>query len=383
MPPRPKHVIAHLYWSTAQLEYGMRAYAREAGWTFAIAINPAEHLSGSRKVDGVLLNAIHYPIDVRKLYPVAKIVDIRGIEMHDVDARLRLDHRKIAHLAADHLYGLGYRRFIGFGSKRVPVITQRLDAFKERLEELGGTADLLYIDFWHQHIVLAPSHLKGKLRAIFKKLAPPLAVFAPDDDIAAAFIMVALEMGYRIPEDFAVLGANNNRAVCETCPVPISSVDPDHSRRGYEAARMLDELMKGNVDFPRELVIPPRDIKIRASTVVSNDTDRIVTPIAEYIREHFAEKITPAIVLQDLHLSRTVGFVRFKKATGRSIGQEITKARMESACHLLTQTDFKIDAVARMCGYESTSAFCRLFRRLKHDSPAAFRKKSPAPDLVD
>lgn len=383
MPPPPlydmaasKHVLAHLRWSTSKLEHGIRAYAREAGWTLSFMRNAEDYPLGSRRVDGVLLQAGHHPIDVRGLYPCAKIVDLRGMEPHPVDAFLRLDHEQIARMAADHLHGLGYRRFLGFGCKPVPPITIRLPAFKKRVAELGCPATILYTNYWPEQIVIDPDHLKKRLRAVIRKMGLPLAVFAPDDDYAVAFIQVAIEMDFRIPEDIAVLGANNNRAVCETCLVPISSIDVNLTRLGYEGCRVLDGLMNDDPSTPRHIVIPPLGIETRASTAIPSTSNKSVAAVGEYIREHLAEKINPQAVLQDLRLSRTATFARFKQATGRTIGQEITRVRLEHACYLLTQTDYKIDAVARMSGYTNTSAFCRLFKRHCHESPAAYRNKT-------
>jgi LacI family transcriptional regulator len=370
-----KHVLAHLRWSTSKLEHGIRAYAREAGWTLSFMRNADDYPLGSRKVAGVLLQSGPVPIDVRALYPCAKIVDLRSMEPHPADAYLRIDQDQIARIAADHLHGLGHRNFLGFGCKPLPPITHRLDAFKKRIAELGSEASILYSGHWPEQIVLDPDHLKKRLTTAIRRAGLPLAVFAPDDDYAMSFIQVALEMDYRIPEDIVVLGANNNRAVCETCPVPISSIDVNLARLGYEGARMLDRLMQGDTNTPQLTIIPPHGIETRASTGTPSITSKPVTAVQEYIREHFAEKITPQTVLHDLRLSRTTAFSRFKSATGRTIGQEITRVRLDQACYLLENTDYKIDAVARMSGYANTSAFCRLFRRVYQVSPAAFRVK--------
>jgi len=380
MPPRydmaaSKHVLAHLRWSTPKLEHGIRAYAREAGWTLSFMRNSEEYPLGSRKVQGVLLYAGHRPLDVRSLYPSAKIVDLRSVECHAADARLQLDHEKIARLAADHLHGLGFRNFLGFACKPIMPITERLEAFKKRISELGSKTTIFYTGHWPEQIVLDPDDLKKRLRAVVRRTGLPLAVFAPDDDYAVSFIQVAIELDYRIPEDIVVLGANNDRAVCETCIVPVSSIDVDLGRLGYEGARVLDGLLRDDPDTPRRVVVPPLGIETRASTVVPSVSSKAVTAVQEYIREHFAEKITPQTVLQDLRLSRTSTFSRFRNAIGRTIGQEITRVRLEHACRLLTNTDYKIDAVARMSGYANTSAFCRLFRRVYQVSPAAFRDK--------
>ncbi|AHF91169.1 transcriptional regulator [Opitutaceae bacterium TAV5] len=378
----PRHVLACLHWSTHKLDYGIRAYAREADWTLSFMRNAADYPHGSRKVDGLLVFPGHTPVDFRKLYPNAKIVNLRGLgDIPSADASTRIDHEQVSRLAADYLSGSGgYRHFLGFGCKRVEPIVTRIDTFCRYLARRGYSASQMYLNYWPEQIVIDPGDLRARIHRIVKKNGLPLAVFAPDDAYAEAFIQTALDLGYRIPQDIAVLGVNNSREICEACRVPVSSIDVNFSRLGYEGARLLDGLMKGEITAAspageRHLVIPPLTIEKRQSTDSAAESDKAVVAIQQYIREHFAERISLETVLQDLRLSRSTVFARFTHAVGHPIGKEITRVRMDHARYLLAETDYKIDAVARMSGYENTSAFCRLFKRLHQQSPAAWRRQ--------
>ncbi len=371
----PRHVLAHLYWSTPRLEYGIRAYAREADWTLSFMRNAQDYPTGSTKVDGLIAFIGHTKVDFRQLYPNAKIVDLRGLDEFPADSSIRIDHEHVSRLAADYLYNLGYRRFLAFGCKPVEPIVTRIRSFQRCLEERGLTVEEIFLNYWTEQIVINPGDLKARITKIVRKTGLPLAVYAPDDMYAEAFIQTALDLGYRIPQDIAVLGVNNSRDICEECRVPISSIDVNFSRLGYEGARLLDGLMRGDIRKFQRIVIPPLTIEKRQSTDSAAETDKTVVAIQQYIREHFAERITIETVLRDLHISRSMAFVRFTRAVGHPIGREIINVRISHARHLLTSTDYKIDVVARMCGYEDTSAFGRLFKQLHQQSPAAYRKK--------
>ena len=45
-------------------------------------------------------------------------------------------------------------------------------------------------------------------------------------------------------DDVAIMGCSNNEPVCEMCTPPLSSVQLDAERVGYEAAKLLDRIMK-------------------------------------------------------------------------------------------------------------------------------------------
>ncbi len=48
-----------------------------------------------------------------------------------------------------------------------------------------------------------------------------------------------------MPEEVAVVGVDNEELVCLLAYPPLSSVIPDAFRIGYEAAGLLDHMMKG------------------------------------------------------------------------------------------------------------------------------------------
>ncbi|MDR1280781.1 MAG: substrate-binding domain-containing protein, partial [Opitutaceae bacterium] len=373
-----RHVLAWLQWSTHKLEYGIRAYAREADWILSFMRNTRDFAVGSTQMDGLLVLPGQDKFDYRALYPNARIVNLHGMAGRApdpaFDAAISIDHEQVSRLAADYLLGLGFRKFIGFGGKPGEPVATRLRGFRTHVVSRGAGFRKLYLNTWAEQIVFDPRNVKDRISLAIRTTGLPLAVFAPEDIYADIFIQAALDLGYRIPDDIAVLGVNNSREICENCRVSISSIDVNLSRLGYEGARLLDGLMRGDCETRPLVLIPPLTIEKRRSTDDSAEADRTVSSIRQYIREHLAERISLQTVLQDLRVSRSTAFARFTRAVGHSIGREIMLVRMEHARHLLLHSDYKIDAVAWMSGYEDSSAFGRLFKRLHHRTPSAFRK---------
>jgi AraC-like DNA-binding protein len=52
----------------------------------------------------------------------------------------------------------------------------------------------------------------------------------------------------------------------------------------------------------------------------------------------------------------------------------MTRIQVERAAELLLSTSHKLDVVAAECGFSDASAFCRVFKRVRGITPAAFRK---------
>ena len=368
-----KRVLAYFLWSMPALWHGVRAYSREAGWILVSPNhvhgppNSAAHLA----FDGVLLLVgSHEVFDTRKVWPNAMIVDMQNTPGLSFDASVTLDHDGVGRMAADYLYDIGYRKFVGLSHNvKIHTLVRQINGFETRLRELGLKLHHVDSNLW----MPAPDQLLEEMQKVITRAGLPLAVFSPNDNMADLFMQASLELGYRIPEDIAILGSNNDRAFCEMCRVPLSSIDMNYSRLGYESARLLDRLMNKDSTAPKLVATPPSMVETRLSTQKMQTTDRIVRTILEYIGEHFAEKITAEHIIHDIHASRSAAFDRFRKVMGRSIGKELERVRLDHAKTLLKETDYKLDAVARLCGYLNTSAFCRAFKTAIGETPSDYR----------
>ena len=49
-------------------------------------------------------------------------------------------------------------------------------------------------------------------------------------------------IGYRVPDEVAVVGVDNDEPLCELAIPPLTSIDPNPMQIGYEAAQFLDGL---------------------------------------------------------------------------------------------------------------------------------------------
>jgi AraC-like DNA-binding protein len=69
------------------------------------------------------------------------------------------------------------------------------------------------------------------------------------------------------------------------------------------------------------------------------------------------------------HLTR-----RFQQVFGLTPSRYIVVTRMEKAKDLLSQTEYTIDHIARMCGYENGFYFSRVFTQFSKVNPSQYRK---------
>ncbi len=86
------------------------------------------------------------------------------------------------------------------------------------------------------------------------------------------------------------------------------------------------------------------------------------------------DQIAQAISVSTRHLRRL-----FWQARHESPQAAFTRLRLERAMGLLSLSNLKLDAIARQCGFSSSSDFCRVFKIHRHISPDAWRKKHLPP----
>jgi LacI family transcriptional regulator len=212
-------------------------------------------------------------------------------------------------------------------------------------------------------------HVGRQLASIPK----PVAVLAEYDDRAIDVLDAALLAGLKVPEQVAVLGVDNDELRCPFAPVPLSSIDNDEERIGYEAARVLDDLLHGKPKPAQPLRIPPRRVVVRQSTNILAIPHEHVAMALRMIWEHYHEPIDAVRVANEIPLSYPQLHVSFVKHVGHSMADEIERLRLEHAQQLLISTDSKLSEVARKSGFGSADRMGRVFMRRLNICPSDYR----------
>jgi LacI family transcriptional regulator len=76
-------------------------------------------------------------------------------------------------------------------------------------------------------------------------LPHPVGVLACNDVRGLQVLDACRRIGLAAPERVAVLGVDNDVALCELPDPPFSSIDQNLERIGYEATALLERLMGG------------------------------------------------------------------------------------------------------------------------------------------
>jgi LacI family transcriptional regulator len=209
-----------------------------------------------------------------------------------------------------------------------------------------------------------PTRYQRGLRAFVSELPKPCAIFAANDAVASEVLSAALFAGVKVPDDLAVVGVDDARDICEHTTPTLSSVKPDFRRGGELAALLLAARLRDRERFrgSRRRTFGPLMVVPRASTRRLAAHDAAVSEVIEIIRREACSGLTAARVLGRFPCSRRQAEMRFRKATGHSVLDEIHDVQLARAKDLLREGAMPLKAISDFCGFENPNSLRKFFK---------------------
>lgn len=188
------------------------------------------------------------------------VVSLENVLDPGIDAVV-IDNRRAAETAVKHLISLGHRQIAHIAAPlRFQIGSLRLEGYKQTIAQAGLVVD---DDLIEEGDYSPQSGYQAMLR-LLKKGKSFSAVFAGNDQMGIGAIRALLDEGYRIPEDVAVIGIDNNFPSTLISP-SLSSVNLPKYDMGYQAMYLLNERMKDS-EKPRSVITLESELVVRKST---------------------------------------------------------------------------------------------------------------------
>ena len=126
---------------------------------------------------------------------------------------------------------------------------------------------------------------RERLTRWVRDLPKPIGIMATNDWVGQKIIEACRRVGAMAPEEVAVIGVDNDEAICEISDPMLSSIIPRHDRVGFHAAELLDQLMQGKPPPKEPLTVGQPSIVVRQSTDVQTIADRDIAEAVRFIRQ--------------------------------------------------------------------------------------------------
>lgn len=284
-------------------------------------------------------------------------------------------------LVADHLLGRGFRHLAALlqaGDKGAAGQASGMEAFAR---EAG-------VDGWLGNVVLDEpatyDDWRRGVQAIERWMSSwkvPLGLLVLDPSWVRVIVEQAKERGWRVPDQIAIVCSTNDELHCEQPEPGLSAVELPFEQIGFEAARMLDELIDGKREGrspfaePKTVILPPVGIVSRHSTDFFAVEDPLVGQALRYIAGHLHKPLDVTTVAKAIGAARRTLDAWFEKSLGVTVAVEISRLRIERVKRELAAGQDSIEAIARRTGFASTRTLNDQFKRSTGMTPTAFREQ--------
>ncbi len=301
------------------------------------------------------------------------LVTLDDAPRHEGVSRISSDHAAVGAMGAECFLDRGFASLAFVGGSDHTWAAERWAGFAEAVRLAH-----------REPVLFAPkaddtdrARREGEARLLewIVGLPKPLGVMACDDRTALQVLEAARCAGLQVPDEVAVLGADNDAALCELAVPSLSSVDPGATQLGFLAAEHLHRRLVDPTVPACEVRVDPAGVVCRRTTDVLAIPDRVVAASVRYIAEHACEGLTVDALLPHVGASRSQLERKFRRYLGRSPQGEIRRVQIVRIRQLLAETDLPLKRIAELTGFEYMEYMCVVYRRLTGETMGAYRRQ--------
>lgn len=360
---------------------GIAAFAQERrDWILRPFNTQAVSSARLRGFDGIIARILDDAMERRLAKTGIPVVDIVCLKPRAGFASVETDHLSIGRMARGFFASRGFVHFAYCGMPGIAFSDKRRDAFAEvgthvfvpkRPPAIGKG------DFYTENIDRLPD--RNAIKKWLRDLPKPIGVFCCNDLRAVQLERVAVECGFQIPRDVAVLGVDDDTMLCSFAEVPLSSIRPNSFKVGYDAARILSAIMDRHPNKKPHKIhsVAPGELVERLSTEFMPVDPPWLGRVLMHIEMNMRRPIGAQEIFDLAERSGTYVEQTFKSKLGKSVLTYITSVKMREAKRLLGDRRLRISEVGYQCGFSSPQYFCRTFTAHFGMSPKAYRLSKP------
>ena len=281
----------------------------------------------------------------------------------------------VGQIKAEHLLSRGLHNFAAVVAFNNRAQDLELREFRRIVEQEGGTCVSTKVP---QSTSQSLEHWRKTERTIaewMQKWETPIGVIVRGEDLGRMVIQLCHKRGWRVPQDVAIIAGQNAETLCEYPSPSLTSMEFGFEMVGYEAAKLLHQLMDGAEPPTEPILLPPQGLVIRESTDFHAVSDELVAAALKFISENChrhigQDDVSRAVTAETRSLQR-----RFRVVLNRPIVAEIRRVRIERAKRELAHSNRSLAEIARDVGFGKSLRMCEVFRRELGVTPSEYRKQ--------
>lgn len=326
--------------------------------------------------DGVIARVSHPKMMTELKSLQVPLVNVSGINIPGADFPcVAVDHRAAGQIAAEYFLSRGYRQCGYYSILGLPYVSTQQQAFSAALEKEEANCSVYSVRPSHGAEPVWGAHQSDLIEWI-KSLPKPVGILSWNASASRQVMYAAQEAGFLVPEDVAILSGTDDDLFCQAARIPLSGMRAPAEQIGYQAAQVLDGMMRGKSHPKKPILLSPLGVTTRQSTDTLAIQDAALQKAVRYIRANSNRNIDVREVVSHSGLSRRMMEIKFMTLLHRTPAEEIRRVHLERAKELLEQTNLPIPEVAEGSGFGSPERLAVVFKSAYGLSPLSYRKKN-------
>lgn len=331
------------------------------------------------KGDGIITRSLDFGLCRRAHRYGIPVVSLRHLFENPEFPSVFPDQRLIGERVAEHFITCGFRHFGYWGVAGNKLWERRRFAAFAEVVRANGADCAEYKSTSMTDAEQNWEHEQAGMVAWLRKLPKPVGIMTAHDSQGVQLLDACRRAGIRVPDEVAVVSVDNDPVLCELASPPLSSLDQNARILGFEAAALLDRMMKGKKVAAKNYFFEPGEVVTRQSSDVVAVKDANVSKAIRFIRENACRKIDGMDIARAAGQSRRALEKKFRVHTGRTPMAEVQAIRLRCIKQLLAETELVLPAVAERCGFTYHEYMSRFFKKHSGMSPGEYRKKYGKP----
>jgi DNA-binding LacI/PurR family transcriptional regulator/AraC-like DNA-binding protein len=182
-------------------------------------------------------------------------------------------------------------------------------------------------------------------------------------------------LGFRVPEDFAVIGEDDMESSLASEPTLTTTV-PAYEKEGFEAARLLQEWIAGKKPSASVVRLHDVELQVRGSTGLRKPEICDIAGALKYIDQNACRGITVEQVIKETQsVSEPTFHRRFREMVGKSPAEAIRNRKLDEVRRLLASTNMPLTMVSDLAGFSSYLFLSKVFREVEGVTMSDYRKR--------
>ena len=286
-----------------------------------------------------------------------------------------VDDLAVGREAADALSQVGFKSLACLGNG-TPYSDLRIQGFEHSVRKSdlpffvhteSGFEEMRYSESFHD-----PSE---EMKSWLMELPKPCGIFAVHDPLGRFLSGACSQLGIRVPDDVAIIGANNDPLVCGLTYPMLSSVSIPWDNFGQFVGSSMQRMIDGGSGWKRTLhLIQPSGVIFRHSANHLAVRDKTLRRALSFMTERIKEPITVSILCDQLRIARRSLERKFKESFNCTPWEMLCQMRVNEAKRLLMETGHPISRISELCGFNDPERMAVVFKRLTGKPPSRFRK---------